>query len=128
MVRLAQTAIPDGGVDSALRYVRQVADALPGVEAVMHEGIGAAWEFRTNTGELGHVHADGVLHVRLSRAERDLVVHAGLAAGLPHDDDKQWVEFRMRSASDAYAAAALLERSLRYLRRTTAREAEVLVS
>mgnify|MGYP001811149058 CR=1 FL=1 len=117
MVRMAQWTIPDSGVDGALRHVRQAVETLPGVEEVVHGGIGAAWEFRMSGRELGHVHADGVVHVRLSRPERDLMVHAGMARELPHDRSGEWVEFRLQSASDAYAVVALLRRSHRYAHR-----------
>jgi hypothetical protein len=90
-----------------------VVSSLEGVAERPHRGHAAGWEFVLDDRELGHVHTDGVVHVLLSKRERNHVVQAGLAAPLRYAPNSGWVEFIPTCADDALAAAALFRRAHR---------------
>jgi hypothetical protein len=66
-------------------------------------------EFDYHGSELGHVHSNGVVDVRLTRTEHDQVLAGGRAE--PHHvaPTSSWVTFVIDKSGDARPAAALLD-------------------
>lgn len=95
------------------RAVARVIDTLerwPGVALSNHRFGGT--QFDHNGREVGHIHGNGVLDVRLDREARDAVVRAGEA--LPHHTfpDSGWVSLTVATDGDAERGIELLRLGL----------------
>ena len=91
---------------AALQEIEKRALALPGVCLRTHRLGGT--EFARGPRELGHLHGNGLLDLRVGRAQRDALVAAGRAE--PHHifAESGWISFWVREKADAVAAGELL--------------------
>ena len=91
---------------AAMQEIEKRALALPGVRLRTHRLGGTA--FARGPRELGHLHGNGLLDLRVGREQRDLLVAAGCAE--PHHvfTESGWISFWVRKKEDAAAAGELL--------------------
>lgn len=90
-------------MESLERQVRQ----WPGIDRFPHRFGGL--EFRQDGREIGHLHGNGLLDVRLDRERAAMAVRRG--AAVPHHvlGPSAWVSFWLRDRSDLPAALRLLQ-------------------
>lgn len=104
---------PRPTVAQSLKRLEREVLTWPGVHAERHRFGGT--EFRLPRGEIGHIHAGGLVDVPFPRALRDDLIARGKAWPhhvLPHSG---WVSYRVRGEADLPGALELLR--LNYERR-----------
>lgn len=101
------------------KFVQNVS-SWPGVSIHPHRFGGR--EFRFANGEIGHVHAGGILDVPFPRAIRDALVEEALAEQHQWVPNSGWVTYRIRSEADLPHALWLMR--LSYLRYVLKRAAD----
>ena len=99
------TAITAWSVLREMQGLSRQLETWPGVTVSRHRFGGRQFDFQGV--ELGHVHANGVVDIRLSRAEHDDVVARRLAC--PHHvvPNSSWVTFYLEQPGQASAVSAL---------------------
>ncbi len=102
----ALTAVTAPDVSREVDALTREVAGWPGVTQSPHRFGGR--EFAYQRVELGHVHSNGIVDVRLTRAEHDQVLAQGLA--VPHHiaPTSSWVTFVIERPGQAAAAADLL--------------------
>ncbi|HWB60309.1 MAG TPA: luciferase family protein [Chthoniobacteraceae bacterium] len=103
---LAWTAVMRRPCLAAMEAVEAGALAMPGVRVGVHRYGGT--EFILAGRELGHMHGNGLLDVRVGAIEARRLVREGRAE--PHHlfGESAWVSFWMRTPRDAATAMELL--------------------
>lgn len=110
----ALTAVTAPSVHREVRALAQEMAGWPGVSQSPHRFGGR--EFVYHTVELGHVHSNGIVDVRLTRAEHDQVLAQGLAVAHHILPTSTWVTFVIEREGQAAAAAELLAMPFERLR------------
>ncbi|MGC3988850.1 MAG: DUF5519 family protein [Chthoniobacteraceae bacterium] len=96
---------------AAMETLEKAVLELPGVTLKVHRLGGM--EFIHEGTELGHLHGNGLLDVRVGREQARALVETGRA--LPHHvfGDSAWLSFWLREPKDVPSALDLLKRALR---------------
>jgi hypothetical protein len=102
----AITAVTAPSVHREVEALTQEVAGWPGVTQSPHRFGGR--EFAYQTVELGHVHSNGIVDVRLTRAEHDQVLAHGLAVAHHIVPTSSWATFVIERQGQAAAAAQLL--------------------
>ena len=108
------TAVTAPSVHREIQALTQEVAGWPGVTQSPHRFGGR--EFAYQTVELGHVHANGIVDVRLTRAEHDHVLAERLAVAHHIVPASSWVTFVIERQGHAAAAAELLAMPLERVR------------
>jgi len=100
------TAVTAPTVLNEIRTLTGEVASWPSVTLSRHRFGGREFDYQVT--ELGHVHSNGVVDVRLTKSEHDDVLARGLAK--PHHvaPASSWVTFVIEHSGDARAASALL--------------------
>lgn len=108
---LAWTGLAHPARLAAMQEIEKRALALPDVRLRTHRLGGT--EFARGPRELGHLHGNGLLDLRVGRAQRDALVAAGHAE--PHHvfTESGWISFWVRCEADVPAALTLLTAAAR---------------
>jgi len=81
----------------------------PGVDKSIHKYGGLQFNF--NRRELGHIHSNGLLDMRFSRAIKEKLLAEGRATEHHIFKKSGWISFYIRDYSDALYALELLKRA-----------------
>jgi hypothetical protein len=110
----ALTAVTAPSVSREVDSLTQEVARWPGVTQSPHRYGGR--EFTYQRVEFGHVHANGVVDVRLTRVEHEQVLARGLAVAHHIVPTSSWVTFVIERPGQAEAAAELLAMPFERLR------------
>ena len=93
----------------AMEAIEEATLQMPGVRLCVHRLGGM--EFVCGERELGHLHGNGLLDVRVGMDEARVIVRDGLAG--PHHvfGESAWVSFWVRGMEDVQGAVELLEKA-----------------
>lgn len=97
-----------------LQDFEQQVSSWPGVSIHPHRFGGR--EFRFGHGEIGHIHAGGIVDIPFPRAIRDVLLEENLAEEHHWVPNSGWITFRVRSEANLRHALWLMRLSyLRYV-------------